>query len=67
MDITSNWRLKLTRSQLLAAQSPSGDVILPQQTSLASRAAHVALYEFELDAPQRVRIEEEASLAQAAR
>ncbi len=39
MDITRNWRLKMTRGQMFAARSETGTVILPQQTSFASRSA----------------------------
>jgi uncharacterized OB-fold protein len=38
MDITRNWRLKTSRSQLLATRCPeTGAVMLPQQTVARSR------------------------------
>lgn len=62
MDITRNWRLKTTRSQLLAARDPqTGAVILPQQT--VQRAA-VKVYTFS-EAPALRAVETDC--AQAAR
>jgi hypothetical protein len=47
MDITRNWRLKMSRTQMFAARSPeTGVLILPQQTSFAAHAASVQLYDF---------------------
>ncbi|MBN1202804.1 MAG: hypothetical protein JXJ20_13210 [Anaerolineae bacterium] len=70
MDITRNWRLKMSRSQLLAARCPdSGAVILPQQTSLATRAAQADdVYQFDVEAGARLRApEDESDFARAAR
>jgi uncharacterized OB-fold protein len=52
MDITRNWRLKISRSQLLATRCPhTGAVMLPQQTPSATRN-NLLRYEFTLeDAP----------------
>lgn len=47
MDITRNWRLKTSRSQLLAARRPNGMIALPQQPS--QPAQPVALYTFEAE------------------
>lgn len=49
MDITRNWRLKMSRSQLLAARRPDGSVILPQQT--ARPADQNGVYVFRQEAP----------------
>ena len=38
MDITRNWRLKISRSRMLATRCPeTGMVVLPQQTASALR------------------------------
>ena len=67
MDITRNWRLKMTRSQLLAARCPTtGVVILPQQTSFAAHAAVLESYTFETDAIKIV-VNEDVEYARAAR
>ncbi len=52
MDITRNWRLKISRSQLLATRCPhTGAVMLPQQTPSATRN-DLLRYEFAIeDAP----------------
>jgi len=48
MDITRNWRLKMTRTHLLAARDPkTGDVILPQQGFASHDAQAVEVYTFE--------------------
>ncbi len=67
MDITRNWRLKTSRSQLLAARDPqTGEVVLPQQTM--ARAPEVALYTFETAGqPHLAEAEAEADYARAAR
>jgi hypothetical protein len=68
MDITRNWRLKMTRSQLLAARCPTtGAVILPQQTSFAAQAAVLESYTFETDAAMRIVVNEDTEYARAAR
>ncbi len=47
MDITRNWRLKTSRSQLLATRDPqTGVVVLAQQTGIASTQQH-EVYTFE--------------------
>ncbi len=47
MDITRNWRLKSTRSRLLATRDPlTGAVMLPQHTASAVVAAQ-DVYRFE--------------------
>lgn len=69
MDITRNWRLKMTRGQLFAARcSETGLVILPQQTSFAAHTAQgVALYTFDLAEDEPVRLAEiDADYARAA-
>jgi len=49
MDITRNWRLKISRSQLLATRCPhTGAVMLPQQTGSAVRQM-VTRYEFPVE------------------
>lgn len=61
MDITRNWRLKTSRSQLLAARDPeTGNIILPQQTI---QTAPVKTYAFETEEPRA----SEATYAAAAR
>jgi uncharacterized OB-fold protein len=64
MDITRNWRLKTSRSQLIATRCPeTGAVILPQQNG--SAAKEVDLYTFENDS---YAVDEgRAELAKAAR
>lgn len=48
MDITRNWRLKMSRSQLFAVRCVGGDeIVLPQQTSLAARGQTVEVYHFD--------------------
>ena len=50
MDITRNWRLKTSRSQLIATRCPeTGVVILPQQNGVAPK--NVDLYTFEAYQP----------------
>ena len=50
MDITRNWRLKSTRSRLLATRDPyTGAVMLPQHTASAVVAAQ-DVYRFEASA-----------------
>ena len=62
MDITRNWRLKTSRSQMMATRCPqTGAVILPQQPATAPQP--VQLYTFEM--PHSA--ETEADYAQAAR
>jgi uncharacterized OB-fold protein len=52
MDITRNWRLKTSRSHLLASRCPeTGAVILPQQTATAL-AAHSEVYTFDVTATE---------------
>jgi len=66
MDITRNWRLKSTRSQLLATRCPTtGEVRLPQQT--ASLAVDVEPYVFESDARESVLVDSMGGYAKAAR
>ncbi|HMM29956.1 MAG: hypothetical protein AAGU78_16335 [Chloroflexota bacterium] len=48
MDITRNWRLKTSRSQLLATRRPNGAIALPQHSSRPAQP--VALYAFEAEA-----------------
>jgi hypothetical protein len=65
MDITRNWRLKNSRSQLLATRCPvTGEVMLPQQG--ASVAQPVELYTFETEAQTRL-TEADIDYAKAAR
>ena len=65
MDITRNWRLKTSRSQLLAARDPqTGEIVLPQQTM--ARVQEAALYTFETAGQPRL-VETEADYARAAR
>ena len=41
MDITRNWRLKMSRNQLLATRNPeTGAVMLPQHTESAAVPQH---------------------------
>jgi uncharacterized OB-fold protein len=47
MDITRNWRLKTSRSQLMATRCPAtGEVILPQQSGTLT-PRHDEPYTFE--------------------
>ncbi len=46
MDITRNWRLKSSRSQLLAARRANGDVMLPNHSAHAVQP--VTPYAFDL-------------------
>jgi hypothetical protein len=64
MDITRNWRLKTSRSKLLATRCPeSGAVLLPQQTGTTNGATRVYMFDVETaTAPQA-----EVDYAQAAR
>ena len=66
MDITRNWRLKISRSHLLAARNPeTGAILLPQQTGSAAQRAQDEVYTF---AAEVVRSDEsEVGLARAAR
>lgn len=65
MDITRNWRLKMSRRELLATRNPeTGQVMLPQQTQSAAQPRQ-DVYVFE---PVIVRDEREAvEFARAAR
>ena len=64
MDITRNWRLKTSRSQLIATRCPAtGAVILPQQNGAAAK--DVDLYTFEADS--YTVHEDRAEFAKAAR
>ncbi len=52
MDITRNWRLKTSRSQLLATRCPvTGEVLLPGKNS-ASASDDREVYTFEQDEPR---------------
>jgi len=67
MDITRNWRLKASRSQLLATRCPqTGAVMLPQQTSSATQQA-LASYTLALADAQLVLAEDTFEYARAAR
>jgi hypothetical protein len=63
MDITRNWRLKISRSHLLAARNPeTGAILLPHQTAQQTQDE---VYTFAVEA---VRSDEaEIGLARAAR
>lgn len=64
MDITRNWRLKTSRSQLLATRCPvTGEVMLPGQQK---PAAAQAVYTYEHDDNSQV-TDTTARYAQAAR
>lgn len=65
MDITRNWRLKLSRRELLATRHPeTGAIMLPQQTQSTTRRAN-DIYVFE---PVAVRlVEDDVEYARAAR
>lgn len=61
MDITRNWRLKSTRSTLLASRDPqTGELVLPQNAGVAPRRDY-GVYTFEREAPRQ------AEMPQAAR
>lgn len=65
MDITRNWRLKQTRTQLLATRCPeTGAVMLPQQTASNTRAQDVYVF---TPIVQEVEIEEASAFVRAAR
>jgi hypothetical protein len=66
MDITRNWRLKTSRSQLLATRCPvTGAVVLAQQTGIASTQQD-EIYVF--DTPVQTRVADvETDYAKAAR
>ncbi len=66
MDITRNWRLKISRSHLLAARNPeTGAVLLPHQSGSTVQRTQDEVYVF---APEAVRSDEsEIGLARAAR
>lgn len=69
MDITRNWRLKTSRSQLLATRNPvSGAVMLPGQNRTAAEF-QPERYTFEtLDEAEQAPVgEADASYARAAR
>lgn len=64
MDITRTWRLKQSRSQLIATRCPeTGAVILPQQNGAV--AQDVELYTF--DRERQAMVVEEDNYAKAAR
>jgi hypothetical protein len=51
MDITRNWRLKTTRTQLLATRCPvTGEILLPKHSG--APAQDVTLYDFETETAQ---------------
>jgi hypothetical protein len=62
MDITRNWRLKTSRSQLIATR---GEIVLPQQNGVA--ALNAERYSFEVEAPQPAILEGQVDYARAAR
>lgn len=64
MDITRNWRLKTSRSQLLATRRPNGMVALPQQSGVPAQP--IALYAFEAE-PVAVLLGVDDEYARAAR
>lgn len=65
MDITRNWRLKLTRRELLATRHPeTGAIMLPQHTQSTTQQAN-DVYVFEPAAVRRV--EDDVEYARAAR
>lgn len=47
MDITRNWRLKTSRSQLLASRRSNGDIVLPAHSARAAQP--VTAYAFDLE------------------
>ncbi len=63
MDITRNWRLKTSRSQLLASRCPvTGEVVLPQHAVSTAERFRTAL-EDEFSLTHRVAVEEYAQAA----
>jgi len=67
MDITRNWRLKTSRSQLLATRCPAtGAVLLPQQTGSTTRTDGET-YVFETQPRSSIEREAELDYARAAR
>lgn len=67
MDITRNWRLKISRSQLLATRCPhTGAVMLPQQNSPATRQ-NITRYEFPIEDMPVVLNEDTVDYVRAAR
>ncbi len=65
MDITRNWRLKMSRSQLLATRCPeTGAVLLPQRAG-ANPTGAFRIYRFDVEAAFTA--VGEAEYAQAAR
>ena len=62
MDITRNWRLKNTRSQLLATRRPDGAIVLPHNGGKTTQQQDI--FEFSTSAP---RSEGEAEFSRAAR
>jgi uncharacterized OB-fold protein len=67
MDITRNWRLKMSRSQLMATRCPTtGAVILPQQSGV-TRNGHAEAYTFDVDTGDPRLAEGESDYARAAR
>ncbi len=63
MDITRNWRLKISRSHLLAARNPeTGAILLPHQSA---QRAQDEVYTFAVEAERSD--EAEIGLARAAR
>jgi uncharacterized OB-fold protein len=67
MDITRNWRLKISRSQLLATRCPhTGAVMLPQQTPSAAQP-HGVRYEFAIEETPVALSEDAVEYVRAAR
>ena len=67
MDITRNWRLKTSRSQLLATRCPAtGAILLPQQTGSTTRTDG-EIYVFETEPRLSVASQGELDYARAAR
>lgn len=67
MDITRNWRLKISRSQLLATRCPhTGAVMLPQQTPSAAQP-NVVRYEFAIEETPVALSEDAVEYVRAAR
>ncbi len=65
MDITRNWRLKQTRSKLLATRCPAtGAVMLPQQTPSNTRPQDVYVFALLTDEAQ---VEDTPAFVRAAR
>ncbi len=69
MDITRNWRLKTSRSHLLATRCPTtGAVILPQQSGAMRHPAQpLDVYAFEVASNATPVIEDDVEYARAAR